>query len=96
MEVSYFEHLRIFLPRVDVTIILSAIHRSFGSVIKIDRWVVTMAKSIAKSVGRVVAVEGQEETTVAKPKRLSLAFAAFPWLAGLNSIPQITEEATMS
>jgi hypothetical protein len=55
-----------------------------------------MAKSIAKSIRRVAAVKGQEETTVAKPKLLSLAFAAFPWLAGLKSIPQITEEATMS
>ena len=54
-----------------------------------------MAKSIAKFIRRVVAVKGQEETTVAKPKQLGWAFVAFPWLAGLNSVPQITKEAVM-
>ena len=54
-----------------------------------------MAKSIAKFIRRVVAVIGQEETTVAEPKQLDQAFVAFPWLAGLNSVPQITKEAAM-
>ena len=54
-----------------------------------------MAKSIAKFIRRVVAVERQEETTVAKPKQLGWAFVAFPWPAGLNLIPQITKEAAM-
>ena len=54
-----------------------------------------MAKSIAKSIKRAVAVTEQEETTVAKPKLLSLASAGFPCLAGSNSIQQITREAAV-
>ena len=78
-----------------MTIIPSAIHRSFESVIKIELLEVTMAKSIAKFIRRVVAVEGQEEITVAKPKQLGWAFVEFPWPAGLNLIQQITKEAAM-
>ena len=95
MTLSCFEDLRIILLKVDVTFLPSFIPRSFGSVVKVEQPVITMAKSIAKSIKRAVAVTEQEETTVAMPKQLSLASARFPCLVSSNSIQQITREAAV-
>ena len=79
-----------------MTIPLSAIRLPFGSatIIKFEPWAIAMAKSIAKSIKRAIAVTEQEETAAAEPKLPSSAFVASQSLADLSSIPQITKEVT--